>query len=110
MADLWITLGPSSIDNLSDLIRAGVSGVRLTFSFGTPSLQEQRAINVKSTAEEIGTTCLNIADLPGEKVRLGMFDGDDTVLVEAGQQLQIVVSNIENPTISKRIPIPHPEF
>ncbi len=110
MTDLWITLGPSSLDRLDELVSLGVKGVRLTFSFGTPQLQEERARAAKSAAVRCGTYCLTIADLPGEKVRLGMFDGEDTVAVEAGQLYEIVVSGNENPSVSRKLPLPHATF
>ncbi len=110
MTDLWITLGPSSLEQMDELINLGVRGVRLTFSFGTPALQAERARKVKASARDLGLKCLTIADLPGEKIRLGMFEGNETVAVDAGQLFDIVISDIENPTSSGRIPLPHPGF
>ena len=110
MAETWITLGPSSLPILGDLINVGVKGVRLTFSFGTPQLQEDRAKLIKVAADRVGTTCLAIADLPGEKVRIGHFDGAETIEVTAGEEFEIAVSEREKPSVSRRIPLPHAKF
>jgi pyruvate kinase len=110
MTDLWITLGPSSIDRLDELVTSGVRGVRLTFSFGTPELQEERARAVKAAALRCGVTCLTVADLPGEKIRLGLFDGAETVAVKSGQVYEFVLSDRENPSVSGKLPLPHASF
>jgi pyruvate kinase len=110
MTDLWITLGPSSIDRVQDLLCSGVNGVRLMFSFGTPELQEERALNVKAAAERVGSKCLTIADLPGEKIRLGSFEGDETIDVSRGQRFEVVAEDSENPSSTGRLPLPHADF
>jgi pyruvate kinase len=110
VTDLWITLGPSSIERMQELMLLGVNGVRLTFSFGTPELQEERALEVKAAAGRIGAECLTIADLPGEKIRLGRFGGNETIAVSAGQRFEIIAADSENPSSSGRIPLPHAEF
>jgi pyruvate kinase len=92
------------------LISLGVSGVRLTFSYGTPALQAERARAVKAAAKTAGARCLTIADLPGEKVRLGEFGEVDSVLVEAGQSSEIVAAQQENPATTGRIPLPNKIF
>lgn len=110
MSDLWITLGPSSLERLDDLIIAGVGGVRLTFSFGTPHLQEERAQMVTAAAERAGSACLAIADLAGEKIRLGQFSGPVSVSVDVGQLSSIVTAAQENPAETGRFPLPNPAF
>ena len=110
MTDLWITLGPSSIDRLDELIRLGVTGVRLTFSFGTPELQEERARFIQKSAISAEKRCLAIADLPGEKVRLGEFGEADSFQVEAGQTSNIVATETGNPVTTGRVPLPNEAF
>lgn len=89
MSDLWITLGPASIDIVDTLLEQGVSGVRLTFSFGTPQLQLDRARELKRVAASVGRDCTVVADLQGEKVRLGEFLGEPSFDVKAGDELRI---------------------
>ena len=110
MTDLWITLGPSSIDRVDELISLGVNGVRLTFSYGTPALQAERARAIKAAAKGVATRCLTVADLPGEKVRLGEFGETDSIRVEAGQSSEIVVAQRENAASTGRIPLPNKIF
>ncbi len=110
MADLWITLGPSSLAIQSQLFDLGVSGVRLTFSYGTPELQQDRALKLKEAAGRSGAHCLVIADLPGEKVRLGEFAGTDSASADPRQEFTLVNSDYEDPTSTGRLPVPHGNF
>lgn len=93
----WLTLGPSSLDNLRRLIAAGTNGVRLTFSFGTPDLQASRAVAVKEAARSAGKSCATIADLPGGKPRLGRFTGADVYDVVSGQHVALVLRPSADP-------------
>lgn len=72
---LWFTYGPStdSDDLLEKALVMGANGCRLTFSYGTRELQKQRADRLKRIAERVNRPCFVIADLAGEKVRLGNF-------------------------------------
>jgi pyruvate kinase len=109
--DLWYTLGPASLGKERDLLRSGANGVRLTFGFGTPALHHERALLHRSLAAELGRQCLTVADLNGEKFRLGSFEGPATVSVAAGTVVhllaaQTVVSTSEHPCL----PIPNRAF
>lgn len=110
MTNLWITLGPSSIDRLDELVMLGVDGVRLTFSFGTPGLQQERAKAVKEAGNRLGRKCLAVADLAGEKIRLGEFTDTDSISVVAGQESDIVVAEHGSPETTGRIPLPNEHF
>ena len=110
MTDLWITLGPASLDIQPQLFELGVGGARLTFSYGTPELQENRALNLKAAARTHGKHFLTIADLPGEKVRLGEFQGLDSVMAEPRQEFTLVDSYHEDPAATGRLPVPHAKF
>lgn len=110
MSDLWITLGPSSIDISDALFEQGVTGVRLTFSFGTPQLQLERAQALKKLAAAMGRTCTVIADLPGEKVRLGEFIGEPSFEVNIGDELRIACTDAENITATGVLPIRNKAF
>ena len=109
--DLWYTLGPTSLGKERDLLLSGATGVRLTFGFGTPSLHYERAILHRNIATELGCKCLIVADLNGEKFRLGTFEGAPTISVAANTEIHFVsaersVSSAENP----QLPIPNQSF
>ena len=108
--EFWITLGPSSADHLRSMFQSGVNGVRFTFSYGTPELQVDRAREVGRTAESLGRRCLRIADLPGQKYRLGRFQGEQIVRFEAGSAATLSVSREDDPSKSRRLPVPQPSF
>lgn len=92
--DLWFTMGPESRNPLSvrRIIESGATGVRLGFSFGTHQLQTQRVEMVRSAAKAVKKPFTIIADLPGEKIRLGDFGGINSVTVEAGDTIELVPS------------------
>lgn len=93
----WFTLGPSSLPCARQILGAGANGVRLTFSYGTPRLQAERATEIRGLAQELGVPCTIVADLPGGKYRLGEFDGGDDVEVNDGQVLKLVVGKSSDP-------------
>jgi pyruvate kinase len=110
MTDLWITLGPASLGIQQDIFRLGVRGVRLTFSFGTPELQRERALSLRDAASQLGVPCTIIADLPGEKIRLGQFSGTDSFAVVPHQEFALADSPEGDPTATGVLPVPHREF
>jgi len=80
------TVGPatSSPEMLERLIRAGVDVVRLNFSHGTAADHVERAQAVREAAQRVGKAVAIMADLQGPKIRVGQFEGGQTVL-EPGQ-------------------------
>lgn len=110
MSDLWITLGPSSLEQLDELFAIGVDGVRLTFSFGTPEMQLERARLVKRAAAAAGRPCTVVADLPGEKIRLGRFTGPESVEVLTGDEIGIICGEVADFDQERILPIPNASF
>lgn len=109
--ELWFTLGPTSLGKEREIILAGATGVRLTFGFGTPSIHHERAILLKKIAREVGQTCLTIADLNGEKFRLGRFEGPATISVSAGAKVRLVKAEVTSPSAADvSLPIPDETF
>lgn len=90
MRHLWYTDGPASSSCVEELLRAGANGVRLTFSYSTPTHHLMRARNIKEIARKCKSECLVIADLAGEKFRLGDFDS--IVSCEPGDRFTLVLS------------------
>ena len=74
--NLWFTYGPSTNSEaaVEAALAAGANGCRLTFSYGTCELQEERALLIKSIASRLKRSCTVVADLAGKKIRLGNFD------------------------------------
>ncbi len=109
--ELWITLGPATLGREADCLRVGATGVRLTFSYGSCELQESRARQLRELSVRAGARCLIVADLAGEKIRLGRFIGQETINVLAGQTVRLVGAIESHPTGEPwNLPVPSAEF
>lgn len=93
------------------MIEAGAVGVRQTFSFGTLEFQSKRATAVKAAAKGLAKEVIVLADLPGEKPRLGTFTykGDSSFLVETQEVIAIALGS-EGAGDSKTLCINHDEL
>lgn len=106
--DLWYTVGPASLGKEEDLFRSGATGIRLTFNFGTPELQHERAVTIKEAAARVGVSCFVVADLGGEKFRLGTFQGDPTVTGAAGAVVHLIHADTSSPSPNNLVlPVPN---
>jgi pyruvate kinase len=105
--DIWFTIGPNSNDpqTVNQILEKGATGVRLTFSFGTPKLQEQFASLVSDASANVSQPCTIVADLPGEKVRLGEFRGLDEIRVGKGENVRLAPPSGTFNAYSNRLPI-----
>lgn len=90
------TLGPASSDPalLEQMIRAGVSVVRLNFSHGTAQDHIDRARLVREAAARAGCEVGIMADLQGPKIRVGKFTGNK-VQLQNGQKFVLDASRTE---------------
>jgi pyruvate kinase len=81
------TLGPASSDPalLEQMIRAGVSVVRLNFSHGKAQDHIDRARMVREAAARAGREVAIMADLQGPKIRVGKF-AENKVQLKNGQK------------------------
>jgi pyruvate kinase len=95
---LWYTVGPSSLGKEAELFTCGATGIRLTFSFGTPKLQLERAIAIKAAAKAVGCDCTVVADLAGDKIRLGTFVREPTVEARSGASVRLIASENSDPS------------
>ncbi len=108
---LWYTLGPASLGKERELFLNGATGVRLTFGFGTTALQYERAVQIKELASQLKQQCLIIADLNGEKYRLGSFEGEATIQVAARTKIHLVFADKATPFGERVVlPIPNKQF
>ncbi len=90
------TLGPASSDPalLEQMIRAGVSVVRLNFSHGKAQDHIDRARLVREAAARAGREVAIMADLQGPKIRVGKFAGNK-VQLQNGQKFVLDASRTE---------------
>jgi len=90
------TLGPASSDPalLEQMIRAGVSVVRLNFSHGRAQDHIDRATLVREAAQRAGREVAIMADLQGPKIRVGKF-AEGRVMLEAGAKFVLDAQRTE---------------
>ncbi|MFN4005674.1 MAG: pyruvate kinase [Hylemonella sp.] len=90
------TLGPASSDPalLEQMIRAGVSVVRLNFSHGKAQDHIDRARMVREAAARAGREVAIMADLQGPKIRVGRF-AEGKVQLQAGQKFVLDAERTE---------------
>jgi pyruvate kinase len=89
------TLGPASGDPLvlDALIAAGADIVRLNFSHGTQADHAARFHMVRQASARAGKHVAILQDLSGPKIRTGLIDGGQPLLLQAGEPLTIVVGD-----------------
>lgn len=102
---LWYTVGPASAGRHTDLLNAGATGVRLTFSYGTDKLQADRARALARESIEAGLNCLILADLPGDKPRFGYFLGTESVSFAQGEHTRLIVADSRHPRQGLPVPL-----
>ena len=89
------TLGPStdSLDTVRQLIRSGVSVIRLNMSHGTHQEHGDRIQRVRQAAKEQGAQTAILLDLQGPKIRLGNFEDGGCVL-EEGERFVLTAQQV----------------
>ncbi|MCX7424989.1 MAG: pyruvate kinase [Planctomycetia bacterium] len=85
------TVGPAcnTIDELVELIRAGVDVFRVNTAHGTRDDFQQRVDAIREAAGKVGQPVAILADLAGPKIRLGVLPGDKLDCI-AGQRVRFV--------------------
>lgn len=112
------TIGPASEDMIGELIDLGMAVARLNFSHGTPDEHRRRAAKIRAVAEERMVHVGILADLPGPKMRTGLFPNGSIDLVErevvrlrSGSGLCIAGEVlVDVPDIAKSVQIGHRVF
>jgi pyruvate kinase len=110
MIHLWYTLGPASLGKEKEMLIKGATGVRLTFSYGDAKLQGERARLVKELAASLRLPCVIVADLAGEKFRLGEFEGIPTIHVEHETIIKLIYGEACDNVTNFNFPVPHKNF
>lgn len=106
---VWYTLGPATVGRECELLKAGATGARLTFSYGTPELQLARAEQLRTAARFQNSPFLNVADLSGGKIRLGEM-GDRRIRVKGGDLVQFVRIADSRIALQGAVPVDAEEF
>ncbi|MHC1577065.1 MAG: pyruvate kinase [Methanosarcinaceae archaeon] len=90
------TIGPSSSseDTIRKLISCGMNVARINFSHG--DLEDHRKVirRIKRIASEMNTVVCILVDLPGPKIRVGMFR-NEPVRLNRGDHIQLTVEDVE---------------
>ncbi|MCL1906700.1 MAG: pyruvate kinase [Propionibacteriaceae bacterium] len=94
-AKIVATLGPScsSVEVLSELLRAGMDVARINMSHGDHDTHQEMLANVRAACQSTGLQASVFIDLQGPKIRLGKF-GDPPVEVKPGQTFTITTEEI----------------
>lgn len=109
---VWFTYGPQTKedDTLRLLLEAGATGVRLTFSYGTPELQAERARQIRDVAKALSRSVFIVADLQGEKCRFSKIEGTDEIPVQKGEQFLLTRGEADPKGKPPRLPLQIPSY
>lgn len=103
------TLGPASSDKdtIRALFEAGADVFRLNMSHGSHSEIAERHRIIREIEAEVGRPIGILADLQGPKLRVGVFEDNETEL-EVGQKFRLDLD--EKPGDAARVQLPHKEI
>ncbi|MCC2631091.1 MAG: pyruvate kinase [Candidatus Paceibacter sp.] len=90
------TIGPAteSVEQLSNLLKAGFNVMRLNFSHGDFTEHQKKVDNLRTAMKKTGITAAILQDLAGPKIRIGDFKTTSVTLKE-GQTFTITTDQIE---------------
>ena len=103
------TLGPAvaGIDDIRQLVEAGVNLFRLNFSHGEHADHAQRYTWVREVERQLDTPIGILMDLQGPKLRVGRFAAGK-INLQRGQTLRLDLDS--SPGDINRVNLPHPEI
>ncbi|QIH06995.1 MULTISPECIES: pyruvate kinase [unclassified Pseudomonas] len=103
------TLGPATdgIEDIRELVQAGVNIFRLNFSHGSHADHAQRYAWIRQIESELNHPLGILMDLQGPKLRVGTF-ADGKVQLVRGQALRLDLDPA--PGNTQRVNLPHPEI
>ncbi|WP_434648607.1 pyruvate kinase [Pseudomonas sp. D1-2] len=103
------TLGPATrgIDDIRELVQAGVNIFRLNFSHGDHADHAQRYEWIREVEQQLNYPLGILMDLQGPKLRVGKF-AEGKVLLQRGQALRLDLD--PTPGDQRRVNLPHPEI
>lgn len=99
------TVGPAteSVEMLRKLVDAGADVFRLNFSHGTVSGHQSMIRRIRDVAEETGKPFAILQDLPGPKIRLGVFK-DGSVELHAGDRFRLTTDEVPRGSCYAKLP------
>lgn len=108
--ELWFTYGPQTDDGdkLLKILEAGATGVRLTFSYGTPELQIDRARKLREISSEAGREFFIVADLQGGKSRFATIPGVEGFRINKGSPVLFTARDSDPHGNPVKIPLQDP--
>lgn len=86
----------------------GVDVFRLNMSHGVFSEKHQQLLHVREVERKYNSPIAVLADLPGPKLRLGVFEPDEVIL-KTGQRF-VLDANLDAPGNEQRAALSHPEL
>ncbi len=103
------TIGPASDapDMLRRLLRAGMSVVRINFSHGDFAAHAETIARVRAAAREEGLPVAVMADLPGPKIRIGVFEREP---VELRRGARFTLTAADTPGTEEHVSTTLPEL
>ncbi|MEH6482605.1 MULTISPECIES: pyruvate kinase [Pseudomonas] len=103
------TLGPAikTIDDIRQLVEAGVNIFRLNFSHGEHADHAERYNWVREVELQLNQPIGILMDLQGPKLRVGRF-ADGKVMLQRGDSLRLDLD--KTPGNAQRVNLPHPEI
>ncbi|MBC2658375.1 pyruvate kinase [Pseudomonas sp. MSSRFD41] len=103
------TLGPATdgIEDIRELVQAGVNIFRLNFSHGSHADHAQRHAWIRQVESELNQPLGILMDLQGPKLRVGTFSAGKVQLIR-GQALRLDLD--PTPGDARRVNLPHPEI
>ena len=95
-AKIIATVGPasSSRSQLKRLVQAGVDVIRLNFSHGNYDDHAQVIKEIRSLAKKEKRSLAILQDLQGPKLRTGMLEGDEAILLSPGEQITLTPRDV----------------
>jgi pyruvate kinase len=103
------TLGPSSSNEsvIKRLCDAGVNVFRLNFSHSNRDLHEKNISAIRHVEQEINRPLAIMMDLQGPKIRIGVFENREVLLVKGTGFILDMNNELGN---TRRVSLPHPEI
>ena len=85
------TMGPAvaSLDDITDLITAGMNVARLNFSHGTHDSHRQFHTWLRQASEKLDVPVAILQDIQGPRIRVGSFPGG-SIMLEEGAEVVLV--------------------
>jgi pyruvate kinase len=85
------TLGPSSrsVEDLENLLQAGMSVARFNFSHGTHEYHLETLENLRSASANTGRVCAVLLDTKGPEIRSGALVDGEPVRLSRGSRIEL---------------------